>query len=201
MANFNDAQYKLAKDKERQKEVRWDKKKIDEALSSDDEALLKSTHMEIDGKYGAYVLDWGKSMYGYGMDLGFDYQWLGKDSLVHNLMLMKSKIEGYSLGFERQSNRAYAPSNNVNVSVNNTNEINISISFEEVRKQVKDMTSLTDDQTKEILDKISEIEEAYKQDGNKKSKWEKVKPVLVWLADKSFDVGMALLPLLLKIKG
>ena len=31
------------------------------------------------------------------------------------------------------------------------------------------------------------------------AKWEKVKPVLTWLADKSCDVGIALLPLLLKI--
>lgn len=50
-----------------------------------------------------------------------------------------------------------------------------------------------------MLDKISEIEEVVKSKDSKKSKWEKVKPVLTWLADKSCDVGIALLPLLLKI--
>ena len=201
MANFTEAQYKLAKDQERQKEVKWDSKKIDEALSSNDEEKLKSTHMYIDGKYGAYVPDWGKSMYSYGKDLGFDYEWIGKDSLIHNLTLMKSKIEGYSLGFERPTKNAYASNNNVSVNVSNNNEVNISISFEDVRRQIEDMTSLTDEQTQEVLDKIFEIENVYKENSSKKSKWEKVKPVLVWLADKSFDVGIALLPLILKIQG
>ena len=201
MTNFTEAQYKLAKDKEREKTVKADKRRIDDAISSNDEITLKSIHMDIDGKYGAYVLEWGKSMYGYDMDMGFHYEWLGKDSLVHNLTMMKSKIEGYSLGFERQTHRTYAPNNNVSVNVSNTNEVNLSISFDEVRKQIEDMTSLTDEQTKEILDRITEIELAYQEEGNKKSKWEKIKPVLTWLADKSFDVGMALLPLLLKLRG
>ena len=198
---MTEAQYKLAKDQERDKAVKTDKKRIDEALFSNNEIALKSTHMDIDGKYGAYVPDWGKGMYAYGVDFGFNYEWLNKDSLIHNLTLMKSKLEGYCLGFERQTNRTYAPNNNVNVSVSNNNEINISISFEEVKKQIEDMTSLTDEQTKEALDKVSEIESVVKEGGSKKSKWEKLKPILVWLADKSFDVGMALLPLLLQIQN
>lgn len=61
------------------------------------------------------------------------------------------------------------------------------------------MTSLTDNETKEILDKINEIETIINSNEKKKTKWEKAKPVLTWLADKSFDVGVAILPLLLKI--
>ena len=198
---MTEAQYKLAKDQEREKAVKADKRRIEQALSSNDETTLKTTHMDIDGKYGAYILDWGKSMYAYGEDLGFNYEWLSKDSLIHNLTLMKSRMEGYSLGFERQTDRTYAPNNNVNVNVSNNNEINISISFEEVRKQIEDMTSLTEAQTKEALDKVSEIESVVKGDGSKKSKWEKIKPILTWLADKSFDVAMTLLPLLLKVQG
>lgn len=61
------------------------------------------------------------------------------------------------------------------------------------------MTSLTDKETEEILAKITELEEIINSKDKKKTKWEKAKAVLVWLADKSLDVGMALLPLLLKI--
>ena len=61
------------------------------------------------------------------------------------------------------------------------------------------MTSLTNEETEEVLAKISEIEEVVKSNDKKKTKWEKIKPVLVWLADKSLDIGTALLPLLLKI--
>lgn len=198
---MTEAQYKLSKDQEREKAVKADKKRIDQALSSNDEAILRATHMDIDGKYGAYIPDWGKSMYAYGEDLGFNYEWLNKDSLIHNLTLMKSRIEGYSLGFGQQTNHTYAPNNNVNVNVSNNNEINICISFEEVRKQIEDMTSLTETQTKEALDRISEIESVVNGTGSKKTKWEKIKPILTWLADKSFDVAMTILPLLLQVKG
>ena len=196
---MTEAQYKLAKDQEREKAIKFDKKKIEDAISSDDEEILKLVHMSMDGKYGAYVPDWGSGMYAYGVDLGFNYKSLNKSSLVHNLTLMKAKLEGYAIGFERPRCSTYAPNNSVNVSVNNNNDISISISFEEVRKQVEDMTSLTDEQTREVLDKITEIETICEEKGSKKSKWEKAKPVLTWLADKSLDVGMALLPLLLKM--
>ena len=62
------------------------------------------------------------------------------------------------------------------------------------------MTSLTDEQTQEILDKITELEEIISSNEKKKTKWEKAKSVLIWLADKSFDIVMALLPLFLKMQ-
>ena len=197
---MTEAQYKLAKDQEREKAVKVDKKRIDDALSSNNEKTLKSTHMDIDGKYGAYIHDWGKGMYAYGVELGFNYEWLSKDSLIHNLTLMKSKLEGYVLGLEKSNQRSYSLSNDVNVNVNNTNEISVTISFEQARQQIEDMTSLTDKETEEVLAKIAELEEIINSKDKKKTKWEKTKSVLVWLADKSFDVGMALLPLLLKIQ-
>ena len=198
---MTEAQYKLAKEQEREKAVKVDKKRIDESLSSNNETKLKAIHMEIDGKYGAYIHDWGKGMYSYDMDLGFNYEWLSKESLIHNLTLMKSKLEGYALGLENPNQRSYSPSNSVNVNVNNTNEINITVSFEQARQQIEDMTSLTDKETAEILAKITELEGIISSKDKKKTKWEQAKGVLVWLADKSFDVGMALLPLLLKIQG
>ena len=63
------------------------------------------------------------------------------------------------------------------------------------------MSSLTDEETEEILAKIDELEEIINSNDKKKNKREKTKSVLFWLADKSFDVGIALLPLLLKIQG
>ena len=198
MANFTDAQYKLAKDQEKQKEVRWDNKKIDDALTSDDEENMRSVHIYIDGKYGAYVPEWDKGLYGYVLKFGFNYELIGKSSLLHNLQLMKAKLEGYAIGFERPKLRNYAPPNSVNVS--NTNEINVSVSFETVKEQIENMTSLTDKETEEILEKIKELEQIINSKEKKKNKWERTKSVLVWLADKSCDVGMALLPLLLKIQ-
>lgn len=105
---------------------------------------------------------------------------------------MKAKLETYKY----QMNAVQLPKPEVSNSqvVNVTNSVNVNITFEQVRKEVEEMTSLTNKDTEEILEKISEIEEVVKSKDSKKSKWEKVKPVLTWLADKSCDVGIALLP-------
>lgn len=196
---ISEAEYKRGRDHNREKAIKWDKQKIEEALNSNDVEKMRSVHMEIDGKYGAYVPDWDKGVYGYIIGFGFDHSALSLTSLTNNLKLMRSKLEGYALGLEKPSQKLYSPSNSVNVNVSNTNEINVTVSFEQVRQQIEDMTSLTDKETEEILAKITELEEIINSKDKKKSKWEKAKGVLVWLADKSFDVGMALLPLLLKI--
>ena len=186
--------------------IKTDITKIKSAIQSNDEQLIKDLHIELDGKYSAYVPNWGHSMYGYIDKHGFSYEYLDIDSLIHNLTLMKHSLEGFAMGLDRTTKKSYDTSkNNVSVTVNNKVEndveISISITFEQARQQVENMTSLTDEQTKEILDKITDIENVGNGSGNKKSKWEKIKTILTWLADKSFDVGMTLLPLLLKIQG
>lgn len=197
---ISEAEYKCGKDHDREKAIKWDKQKIDEALKSNDAEKMRTVHMEIDGKYGAYIPDWHKGMFGYFEHFGFDHPALPVASLENNLSLMKSKLEGYALGLEKPSQKVYSPSNSVNVNVNNTNEINITVSFEQAKQQIEDMTSLTDRETEEILAKITELEEIINGKDKKKTKWEKAKSVLVWLADKSFDVGVMLLPLFLNIK-
>lgn len=106
----------------------------------------------------------------------------------------------YKWNIAGQSVRYTSPSvPDVNVTVNNN--VTVTITFEQVRAKIEDMTSLTDEQTKEALEKVSEIESVVKGEGSKKSKWEKIKPILTWLADKSFDVAMTILPLLLQVQG
>lgn len=189
----------LQKDKER--EVRKDIQKI-ETVDKTNEKALEELHRYLDGKYQGCIAEWGKSMWSYSKDNGFDYYYLGADSLIDNLNQMKPKLEAYALGWnvsKKSSPSRSTATPNVNVTVNN--EININITFEQAREKVQDMTSLTDEQTQEILDKITELEEIINSKDKKKTKWEKAKSVLVWLADKSFDVGMILLPLLLKIQS
>ena len=115
---------------------------------------------------------------------------------------MKAKLEGLIQGLISNTLPVSTPnlgnSADVNVTVNNNMLVNIT--FEQAREKIEEMTSLTHNQTKEILEKIDEIESIIKEDDSKKTKWEKFKPILTWLADKSFDVAMTILPLLLKMQ-
>lgn len=197
-------EYQRKKDRERKLSTQEDIAKIREVIDSDNIKTMEEIHREIDAKYQAVIRDWGLSMNCYNPNLGFDLYGIHKDELVQNLKMMIAKLEAYIWGNNMITELKKENSQDVNVTVTNTNtnsnEISIEISFEQARQQVENMTSLTDEQTKEILDKITDIENTVNGSGTKKSKWEKIKPVLVWLADKSFDVGMTLLPLLLNIQ-
>ena len=186
----------------RKKAVRADIDKIDAIAAVCDEAQVLALHRYLDGKYQYCIADWGKSMWGYTENMGFNYDGLDMEALKENLTMMKPKLESFVHGWNAVSpSTRHVWTNPADVTVNVNNTINVSITFEETRKKIEDMTSLTDEQTRDALDKIDEIEVIVKSDGTKKSKWEKIKPLLIWLADKSFDVAMTILPLLLQVKG
>lgn len=188
------------KKEEREAAIWADIQKITDVLATPTESGLMEVHQYIDGKYQACIAGWNQSVYGYVPGYGFNYDVIGEESLVHNLQMMKPKLEAFIEGW----NVITAPTTATTipeVNVNTTTNVNINITFEQVRSKIEDMTSLTDEQTREALEKVSEIESVIKGEGSKKSKWERIKPILVWLADKSFDVAMAILPLLLQVQG
>ena len=75
----------------------------------------------------------------------------------------------------------------------------MTVSFDAVRDKVNNMTSLPDEDIEEIQNRIDEIEEIVNSKETKSKKWSKAKEIIKWIADKGVDVGIALLPLLLKI--
>lgn len=163
--------------------------------SKADEEALKSLHMDLDGKYQVCIKNWDSSMYGWVKNFGFSYEFLGVSSLLHNLKTMRAKLISYKYQVNAVPNMVTDTTVNVNID----NNIDIKISFEAVRSQIDNNMSLTTEETIETKQKIDEIEEIVKSKDSKKNKWQKAKPILVWLADKSVDVGTAILPLLLKI--
>ena len=187
---------------ERKKDrIREDIASIDKALESCNPQIILQTHQHIDGKYQACIAGWTQSLHGYIPGYGINYEVLDVDDLTHNLQIMKPKLEGFIEGWNAIASPTATATTIPEINVNTTTNVNITITFEQVRNKIEDMTSLTDEQTKEALDKVSEIESVVKGEGSKKSKWEKIKPILTWLADKSFDVAMTILPLLLQVQG
>lgn len=177
-----------------------DIKRLDNVRNLSAEELFE-LHRQIDARYQACINKWCDGLWcstNDGTHIAYGHLAQNPQKYVlSNLKMMKAKLETYKY----QMNAVQLPKPEVSNSqvVNVTNSMNVNITFEQVRKEVEEMTSLTNEQTQEVLDKISEIEEVVKSKDSKKSKWEKVKPVLAWMADKSCDVGIALLPLLFKI--
>lgn len=184
------------------RDVKEDIIKIEEALSKSDEKILCDIHMMIDGKYQTKIEKWGLSQYGWRDTSGFHYSALSYDSLKHNLQNMKSKLEGYLQDIDLKPLTINKPTKSINVY--NKNENNISnivsnVNFNTVEEKIKECESLTEEETKEALKYLKELKEIYESKGNRKSKWEKAKKILIWLADKSVDIAIAFFPVITSI--
>lgn len=174
-----------------------DIKRIEESYSLSPEDRLK-LHRELDGRYQACIKDWYNGLWcTSSVDSTIYYNQLQRSSqsVQGNLEIMKAKLETYSYGMNAISLPKPAETN---ITVNNT--VNISLSFEEARQKIEDMTALNREQTDEILSKIDELEKISKENISRKSKWEKVKPIISFALDKGADVAIAILSLVMQMK-
>ncbi len=167
-----------------------------------DEETGKDLHLEMITKYPTYITNFGLSLYNYSAEFGFNPECFSFDAMISNLKVIKNKLIAYK-SFGYRNGRTTNDNKSINIENNlmaNQSQ-NIIISFETAKKKIENMTALSDDETKEAMEKIDELKNIIDGRDNKKSKWQKIKPILVWLANKSVDVGMTLLPLLLKVEG
>ncbi len=115
-------------------------------------------------------------------------------SVQENLDMMKAKLETYK--FQMNAVMGETPAQQINVTTN----VNVTVTFEQVRSQIEDMTALSREQTDEILEKIDELEKISKENTSRKTKWEKVKPIIAFALDKGADVAIAILSLVMQMK-
>lgn len=192
------------------------KRDIDEDINSIKDVLnnknieeMLKVHKYMDSKYQSKINTWGLSQYGWSDDLGFAYELIGESGISENLENMIGKLEGYKQDldlrayeiFNGKSSSGVKIYNNNKNSNSNTNTITNTVNFNAVLQNIKDNESLTEEQTKEALQKLEELKTIYKSKDSKKTKWAKVKPIMIWLADKSVDVGIAFLPLITSMFG
>jgi len=96
----------------------------------------------------------------------------------------------------------------LNITIHNDNKssatnsviMNINITFEDVKNQINTMEdALGYDEVQLINSKIDELQIIVESNAKKSEKWKNAKAIGKWIFDRSVDVGIALLPLLLKI--
>ena len=128
---------------------------------------------------------------------------LKKAKLIDDNDIENRKYEVQKMELEKMRIQEQMKDKNFVINNNNNNEaiscVNVSTSFEEVRRKIDNMTALTEPEIEEIKNKINEIESIVNSTNSKQKKWSKVKDIIKWIADKGVDVGIALLPLILQI--
>lgn len=177
---------------------------IKEVLYNNDYDEMMKIHKYMDSKYQSKINSWGLSQYGWSDDFGFAYELIGKSGISENLENMIGKLEGYKQDLDLKASEIFNGKSSSDVKIYNNNNIshitNI-VNFNSVAQNIKNNESLTEEQTMEALKKLNELKLIYESKDNKKNKWSKIKPILIWLADKSVDVGIGFLPLITSMFG
>jgi hypothetical protein len=106
-------------------------------LSTGDKLKL---HRELDGRYQACIKDWYVGLWGSnptGTSVWYGFLENSPTSIGENLDMMKAKLEAYK--FQMNAVHTETPTQQINVTTN----VNVSITFEEVRSKIEDMTALS----------------------------------------------------------
>jgi hypothetical protein len=130
---------------------------------------------------------------------------------IMDIVLLKKKLEilkadlkdeSYKPPYDAKHGLAISnsiSSNNSNINENsNMLKNNVSLSFQQVKDDIKNNESIDSIQTSEILSKIEEIENIFKSNDSRKDKWSKLKGCLTWISTKGVDIAVKILPLIIE---
>lgn len=157
-------------------------------------------YKDVTARYHPYVPKLSDGLYNYVQAYAF-YDDVSGESLFHNLKQVYNKLLAFkALGYPSLIESIPQSVPMVQITNTNENKVDINISFNDVRREIENMSALPDTEIEEILSKINELEKIVKSSERKSKKWENAKDIVKWIADKGVDVGIALLPLLLQIK-
>ena len=169
---------------------------------------VKKIYIELTSKYSAYIIGFGDGLVGYNsVKNKYDFDYPTGVELRDNILSIGYKLMSFkNYGYQNMNNSYQNMNNDIpNSKINIVNNLtanqtqNVTLSFEEAKQRIKNMTGLSDTETQEAIQKVEEIKVILESHESKKTKWAKIKPILLWIADKSVDIGTALLPLLLGI--
>lgn len=83
----------------------------------------------------------------------------------------------------------------INIETKNETNITIEAVFDNARQQIED-AGLSDVQTQELFDKLSELEEIAKSKESKGKRWAKAKEVMKWLVEQGIAAASILIPVI-----
>lgn len=157
---------------------------------------------EITSAYKPYIHDLYEST-NYYRECYFDHE-CTKDELLMDLRLIVRKLDLFERDnctptrlYENMSSSINLTTSNVNNNSNNVS-IDIAVVFNELKKEVESMGYLPHSEIENIKEKISEIEEICTSNDTRPVKWSKLKSTFEWLTSKGVDIGIKLLPVIVK---
>ena len=123
---------------------------------------------------------------------------------MKNIGILKSKLEAFSttisyLPKTKLNGKEIIITNNNTNNNTNINTNNLEVIFKQAKENIKKDESLSEEEIKEILEKIDEIEEVSKLDETRNKKWFKLRNLMNWLGTKGVNIAINILPLITEI--
>lgn len=171
------------------------KRLIEEDIAKCDEEVANGTmdsnrnyHRLLCAKYTPLIDDFDRRLN------NLFYDETGK-KCKQNLLIMKERL----ILFKAMGYKIRSSDNGMGVVVNNNVSSSVTITIEEAKFVLSEMSDLSQLEKEEALHRLDELKQILDSNDKKSQKWERAKGIVNWIADKGVDVAIAFLPLLLKI--
>lgn len=167
---------------------------LDKIIKSENEIEMKEEYNKLIARYSKVIPDFSNNMDGYDIKHEYFFDVSG-ESLKKNLKSIFEKMNTCSnLNFVNINFKNDKEGPLFQITNNNQNSMEVNLTFEQLKQKAESITSVSDKEIDEILEKINEIENICKSNERKTKKWEKVKRIIIWLMDKGVDVAIQLIP-------
>lgn len=142
------------------------------------------------------------SMYWPELNFSGPAGWYGEQLSINELMGFKTRLETLErMGIEELSDMIKATRGthikNENIISNNVS-VSVESIFNQVVNDVQNNGYISELERNEILEKIEELKNVSILKESKVKKWDKVKPILNWVATKGVDIALKIIPLIIK---
>lgn len=194
------------------------KKLVDGYIKECNQIISKQDQSKAKILQGRIIAAFESQISGIDKELDFDWQDLNDTGCSHytnyisNIDKLKCKLEVYLATGCTNQNKPYTDkslnialdnssnnSNNNSNTNNNTNENSLKLMFEEAKKEIENNEFMSQEEIKEILEKINDIEKISQLDESKNRKWFKLRPTMEWLGTKGVNVAITVLGLITAI--
>lgn len=131
------------------------------------EIAKQQLYKDVMAKYEAYVPKLSDGLYGYEETIGYYDEVIGHE-LFHDLRQIYNKMLSFkALGYPALKETIHQSVPMVQITNTNENIVDINISFNDVRKEIDNMSALPDTEIEEVLKKINELEKIIKSSDRK----------------------------------
>lgn len=175
--------------------------RCDEVIQRKDNQQAKTLFLEIMSVYEFEIPNfWSGLQSDIGRSL-LDWENMNSSWLI-DLPFVKSKLCNYVATVEEKSlskTPTLVNNNYINTTATSSAYVDFENTIKTTQYTISEMESLSTEETQIALQKLDELITIAKSSDSRKTKWQKIAPIFKWIADKSVELAIAFVPVLMNV--